>query len=295
LECWPDLVAAPRLVVGEPWTGPALAALGCRPKTRGTVALGVRHLAADGEGLVLETSRARGKLAVRQTISADVDVPCWVALGEAATVDAPEPAGYPGILRVQRWTPRLERFYGRAEIQRLLDELKQATGSARLTDADFIIDVGFGVGNRDGYEAVVEPLEQALRRLGVRSLVVGGSRKVTEELHLLPADRQIGQSGVTVNPQVLLAVGISGAPQHLNYIGPRAVILAFNRDAEAPIMTLNQRQPRPRVCPVVGDLFETVPAFTAALLQEYSGQAERSAELVNKNHLTIGNSGMSPA
>ncbi|HEV3259479.1 MAG TPA: acyl-CoA dehydrogenase family protein [Gemmataceae bacterium] len=295
LECWPNLVAAPRAVVGEPWTGPAFAALGFRPQTRGMVVLGVRRLSADGDGLVLETARAHGKLAVRQTVPADADVPCWVALAEAAEVEGLEPLGYQESSRVQRWTPRLERFYGRAEIQRLLDELKQETGLARLTDADFIIDVGFGVGDRDGYEAVIEPLEQALRRLGVRSLVVGGSRKVTEELHLLPPERQIGQSGVSVNPQVLVAIGISGAPQHLNYIGPRATILAFNRDAEAPVMTLNQRQLRPRVFPVVGDLFETVPAFTAALLQEYSGQSELPAELVNKNLLTERNLGTASA
>src|SRR5205085_1234460 len=141
------------------------------------------------------------------------------------------------------------------EIQRLLDELKQDTGLVRLADADFIIDVGYGVGNRDGYEEVIEPLERALKALGVRHVAVGGSRKVTEELHLLPADRQIGQSGVSVNPQLLLAIGVSGAPQHLNYIGPRATVLAFNRDPDAPLMTLNQRQLRPRVYPVVGDLF----------------------------------------
>src|SRR5205823_405926 len=146
--------------------------------------------------------------------------------------------------------------------------LKHEAGLARLADADFIIDVGYGVGNRDGYEAVIEPLEQALRTLGIRNVVVGGSRKVTEELQILPADRQIGQSGVRVNPQVLLAIGISGAPQHLNYIGTRATIVAFNRDPEAPIVTLNQRQPQPRVFPVLGDLFATVPAFTEALRQE---------------------------
>jgi electron transfer flavoprotein alpha subunit len=73
---------------------------------------------------------------------------------------------------------------------------------------------------------------------------------------------------------LLLAVGVSGAPQHLNYIDPGATVVAFNRDAEAPIMTLNQRQPRPRVFPVVGDLFETVPAFTAALVQEPPGQPD---------------------
>ena len=96
----------------------------------------------------------------------------------------------------------------------------------------------------------------------------GGSRKVTEELHVLPLDRQIGQSGVNVNPRLLLAIGISGAPQHLNYIGSQATVIAFNRDPEAPIMTLNRRQSRPRVFPVIGDLFETVPAFVAALRKE---------------------------
>src|SRR5262249_43817520 len=86
----------------------------------------------------------------------------------------------------------------------------------------------------------------------------------------LPADRQIGQSGVSVQPRILLAIGISGAPQHVNYIGSRATILAFNRDPEAPLMTLNRRQARPRVFPVVGDLFETVPELVAALRQQPS-------------------------
>ena len=54
----------------------------------------------------------------------------------------------------------------------------------------------------------------------------------------------------------------------MNYIGSQATIIAFNRDPEAPIMTLNRRQPRPRVFPVVGDLFETVPAFVAAMRVE---------------------------
>jgi len=149
-----------------------------------------------------------------------------------------------------------------------LQELKKDTGIVRLSDAEFIIDVGFGVGNRDGFEAVIEPLERELRQLGVPGLTVGGSRKVTEELHLLPADRQIGQSGVSVNPRILLAIGISGAPQHLNYIGPRATIIAFNRDPEAPLLTLNQRQAKPKVYPVIGDLFETVPALIACLGEE---------------------------
>src|SRR5204863_5237839 len=136
----------------------------------------------------------------------------WIGLAPEADVGAATRAERQPVRRVECWSPRLERFYGRDDIRRLLKELKHDTGLVRLSDAEFIIDVGFGVGNRDGYEAVIEPLERELRRLGVRGLVIGGSRKVTEELHLLPTDRQVGQSGVSVNPRVLVAVGVSGAP-----------------------------------------------------------------------------------
>jgi electron transfer flavoprotein alpha subunit len=211
---------------------------------------------------------------VRQTLESNPTQTAWIALADAAEISGGKTSAGKGPLRVQRWTPRLERFYSQKEIQSLLQELKQEAGLDRLTDADFIIDVGYGVGNRDGFEAVIEPLVQTLQQLGVRGLVVGGSRKVTEELHLLPGDRQIGQSGVNVNPRILLAIGISGAPQHLNYIGARATIVAFNRDPEAPIMTLNQRQAKPRVFPVAGDLFQTIPALIAALKEDPSDKQE---------------------
>jgi electron transfer flavoprotein alpha subunit len=270
VECWSRLGAAPPAVVGEPWTEGAFASLGGRALPAGRVLARVHDLDGRAGRLEVETSRLGGRVRARQLVSLGPAATCWITLAADAQLGAltvPEGGG----LRVQRWALPLERLYGREDVRRLLEELKQETGLVRLTDAELIIDVGFGVGNRDGYEAVIEPLEKALRELGARNLVVGGSRKVTEELHLLSADRQIGQSGVSVRPKVLLAVGISGAPQHLNYIGPAATVVAFNRDPEAPIMTLNQRQPRPRVWPVVGDLFETVPAFIAALKEEPAG------------------------
>jgi alkylation response protein AidB-like acyl-CoA dehydrogenase/flavin-dependent dehydrogenase/ferredoxin-like protein FixX len=276
-ECWPELAVPPRLVVGEPWTEGAFAALACRPGQESFLALRVRRVELQNGTLVLQTVRGGGKLPVSQTLDLGADGRYWMSLTGDAEISGcvVDPTARS---RVQRWNPRLERFYGQSDVRELLEELQQVAGVVRLPDADFIVDVGFGVGNRDGFEAVIDPLVKTLQELGVRNLVVGGSRKVTEELRLLPTDRQIGQSGVSVNPQVLLAIGISGAPQHLNYIGPRAVILAFNRDPEAPIMTLNQRQPRPRVFPVLGDLFQTVPALTAALRDEFLGQVEPSLE-----------------
>jgi electron transfer flavoprotein-quinone oxidoreductase len=276
-------------VVGETWTEGAVAEL-ARGQGQALVALKTQHIAGAGGTLFMETTLARGKLRGRQEVAVARGERAWITLSEDAAIQPTDGChahtadltktfalgqqggvGMPRSVRqtrVEHWAPRLDKFYARDDIQELLSEIKQAAGVVRLSDAEFIVDIGFGVSNRDGYEAVVEPLEQALRGLGVRSLVIGGSRKVTEELHLLPADRQIGQSGVSVNPRILLAIGISGAPQHLNYIGPGATIVAFNRDSEAPIMTLNQRQAQPRVFPVVGDLFDTVPAFTAALQGE---------------------------
>ncbi|MGE3804587.1 MAG: acyl-CoA dehydrogenase family protein, partial [Gemmataceae bacterium] len=268
----------PYTLVGEGWTEWAFAALACRDHTD-LVALRVRRVSRDKftGRVVLETSRVKNKLHVKQNLPDELDGWRWITLSpECEIEDTWSPEGR-NLGRVQRWTPRLDRFLGRADIRRLLDELKQDTGLVRLADADFIVDVGFGVGNRDGYEAVIDPLVSALQQLGVKNVIVGGTRKVTEELHLLPADRQIGQSGTSVNPQILLAIGVSGAPQHLNYIGPRATILCFNRDPEAPLMMLNQRQPRPRVFPVVGNLFETVPALTAALLEEAAGETAGAA------------------
>jgi electron transfer flavoprotein alpha subunit len=138
-------------------------------------------------------------------------------------------------------------------------------GVASLADAEFIIDVGYGVGSRDGLELVVEPLKAGLERLGVKKVMVGASRKVTLDLGILPDELQIGQTGVSVNPKVVLALGISGAPQHMNYIGERAVIFAFNRDPEAPIFAFNRSRPKPHVLPVPGDLFAEVPRFLRAL------------------------------
>jgi electron transfer flavoprotein alpha subunit len=68
-----------------------------------------------------------------------------------------------------------------------------------------------------------------------------------------------------VNPKLILAIGISGAPQHMDYIGDRAVIFAFNKDSHAPLMKLNETRPSPIVHPIVGDLFETIPKLIEML------------------------------
>lgn len=268
-EVWPrGGVPSPSVVVGEKWTETALARLA----SGATFLPRVKDLRVDTEHQQLAWAVHGGKLRAHWSRTAKVPEALWLTVTDDTEVAGESGAAVSAerspreLPTVRRWRLEVDRLFGRADLTRLMAEVKAAAGVARLSDAEFIVDVGAGVGNRDGYEAVIEPLLAALKQIGVRGVQVGGSRKVTEELHLLPVDRQIGQSGVSVNPKILLAVGISGAPQHLQYIGPRATIVCFNKDPEAPMMTLNQRQPRPVVFPVVGDLFVTLPAFTAALL-----------------------------
>ena len=125
-----------------------------------------------------------------------------------------------------------------------------------LVEADVIIDLGYGIRNEAGMKLALE-LKETLEKMGLAPLF-GATRKVTQDLKLLPLEAQIGQTGVRVNPKLIIALGISGAPQHVDYLGTRADILCFNKDKEAPLMNLNQTRPAPRVHPIAGDLFVTV-------------------------------------
>jgi electron transfer flavoprotein alpha subunit len=151
------------------------------------------------------------------------------------------------------------------ELASALQATHEDSGVKSIADAEFIIDVGYALRNRENFDLVILPLKKRLEEIGVKNVMLGGTRKVVEELKLLTSEQQIGQTGTAVNPKLIISIGVSGAPQHVDYIGEQATIIAFNKDAEAPLMTLNRRRARPKVVPIVGDLFETVPRFTAAL------------------------------
>jgi electron transfer flavoprotein-quinone oxidoreductase len=151
------------------------------------------------------------------------------------------------------------------ELARALQAAHDDNGVKSIADAEFIIDVGYALRNKENFDLVIMPLKKRLEEIGVKNVTLGGTRKVVEELKLLTSEQQIGQTGTAVNPKLIISIGVSGAPQHVDYIGEQATIIAFNKDADAPLMTLNKRRARPKVVPIVGDLFETVPRFTAAL------------------------------
>jgi len=130
----------------------------------------------------------------------------------------------------------------------VLDTFQEVENKVDLSRADVIVAVGRGIGKQENL-GLVEELAAALGGQ------LAASRPVCDN-EWLPMDRQIGSSGQTVAPRLYLAVGISGAIQHLVGMKNSGTIVAINKDANAPIFSVADYG-------IVGDLFEVVPALTA--------------------------------
>jgi electron transfer flavoprotein alpha subunit len=131
------------------------------------------------------------------------------------------------------------------------ERFRESAQTVDLAAAPLIVSVGRGIKEEENI-AIVQELADAL------GAELAASRPICDN-GWLPMERQVGSSGQTVAPKLYLAVGISGAIQHLVGMKGAKTIIAINKDENAPIFEVADYG-------VVGDLFEVVPALTKAIL-----------------------------
>jgi electron transfer flavoprotein alpha subunit len=137
--------------------------------------------------------------------------------------------------------------------KKFVEYFEPLAGEVDITAADVLVSVGRGIKDTENMP-IVEKLAEALGG------VLACSRPVVDK-GWLPAGRQVGTSGKTVKPKLYLAVGISGAFQHVSGMKNSDLIIAINKDSKAPIF-------RAADYGVVEDLFKVVPALTDRILEE---------------------------
>ncbi|NYF50607.1 electron transfer flavoprotein subunit alpha/FixB family protein [Tunturiibacter gelidoferens] len=130
---------------------------------------------------------------------------------------------------------------------------KTAERSSRisLSEAEIVVSGGRGVGSAEGFTQYVEALADQL------GAAVGATRAIVDA-GWRPYSEQVGQTGKTVQPKTYIAIGISGAVQHLSGMNKSKTIVAINRDAEAPIFKIADYG-------IIGDVTQLVPAILTEL------------------------------
>jgi electron transfer flavoprotein alpha subunit len=151
---------------------------------------------------------------------------------------------------VEPFTPSQEAITSRVKV---LETVVQEQETVRLAEADVVVTGGRGLQKAENFD-VIEELALLLDG------AVGATRSVVDE-GWMPYSHQVGQTGKTVSPKLYMACGVSGAIQHVVGMQGSEIIVAVNRDPEAPIFDIVNYG-------VVADLFEFLPAFVKKLKEE---------------------------
>ncbi|MFC7047138.1 electron transfer flavoprotein subunit alpha/FixB family protein [Halobacteriaceae archaeon GCM10025711] len=223
-------VLAPNSVNGLDYT-PALANRLDMPLV--TDAIGLDH------NDVLEVTREMYGSKVETTVEV-ADTPALVTIRSAEWA----PAEGVGDAEIQAADVAIDEDAIRTEVTGF-EEV--AAGDVDISDADFIVSIGRGIEEEDNLPLVEELVEAT-------GATLAASRPIIDN-EWLPKGRQVGQSGKVVTPTVYLAIGISGAVQHVAGMKGADTIIAVNTDPNAPIFDIAD-------VGIVGDLFDVVPALT---------------------------------
>ena len=230
----PKLILGAHSAAGMDWA-PTLATKLAAPIVTDVVALAV-----DGDGFRATRAVYGGKLQAQVRTPGATTTTITLRPG---AVEAEETPGAP--CEVEAFSPAPVVALGK----RFLRWVEEAAGDVDITQADILVSVGRGIGDPEDMD-VARNLAEAL------GATLSCSRPVVDS-GWLPKGHQVGISGKTVKPKVYIALGISGAFQHVTAMKEAGTIIAVNKDPKAPIFRVAHYG-------IVGDLFKVVPALTAA-------------------------------
>ncbi|GHG16075.1 electron transfer flavoprotein subunit alpha [Deinococcus indicus] len=197
-------------------------------------------IALGSNGAALQAQRYTYLARVTETVEADGTVVVTVKPGSFAPA---APAATPG----EQYDVELDLPAPRVQVT---GRSVEKSSRVALTEAEVIVTGGRGVGSTENFTRYVEGLADAI------GAGVGATRAVVDA-GWRPYAEQVGQTGKTVQPKAYIALGVSGAVQHLSGMGKSKNIIAINKDAEAPIFKVADYG-------IVGDINEIVPALIEA-------------------------------